>query len=274
MALQTGMDSSTQDHYLIGPGQAYLNFTDWNNKGTTLGATSGGNSFDLGIDWYESDIDGAMGPVKGGKRIAAIEPVLTINLLEHTANNWIRALAGGTSTTLDPTYNLEDVGEGDSSTQTFTLSDLGGSGNLFENTLKVYLDGALQTRGTGEDYTYDDSTQEITFSTAPGTDVTITATYTYDDTGSSDTFDKLTLSQITDSDFLDSIALVGEISDSSKTNDGVILVKNVLPGNFSVDLPGDSENESVLSVDFTGHFDPADGMDLDNAPVEIWYPQA
>jgi len=133
------------------------------------------------------------------------------------------------------------------------------------------LDGVLQTRGTGEDYTYDDSTQAITFSTAPGSAVTINAQYVWDSSGTTGDFNKITLSQITDSDF-NNLGLVFEYAKPTYDKDGVFLLDDALAGNFSMDLSGDNETESTVPITFTGHFDPANPMNLDNAPVSFWFP--
>lgn len=269
MANQNGITAETEERYVFGPGALYKNFQDWDNKGTLVGATSGGNSVDLGMEFHETDLDGAPGPVKGSKRISRIEPTLEVNLIEHTATNWLDAIAGSESAELTPTYNLEDVAEASAETGPFTLSDLGGSGVLFEDTLKVYLDGVLQTRGTTEDYTYDDSTQEITFnSTVSGT---VTATYVYDSSGATGDFQKITLGQITDSDFIN-LALVFEYAKPTYDRDGVFLLDNALADNFTMDLAGENEEETTIPITFTGHFDPSSPMTLENAPVEFWFP--
>lgn len=278
MSLQTGVTKDTADRFLIGPGKVYYGSGgfSYDSPGTLLGATQGGNEFDPGIEIYEREVDGQMGPLKGHKKIATIAPTLTINLVEHTTQNWLKALPGATSEQESPTETLDDVSEGDSTTVTFSLPTISSEDVLYESTLRVFLDGVEQTRGTTEDYTYDDTTQEITFNSAPGTDVTITAWYIYDSSGA-DTGDHdiVTFDQLVDSDYIDYIAMFAEISDPSKTSDGVFLLKNGLSdGSFGVSLPGESENETVITLTFEGHFDPSVGMDLENAPVEIWYPAA
>jgi len=273
MAKVDGVTADTQDRYVFGPGALYKNFTDFDNMGTLIGATRGGTSVDLGIDWHESDLDGSPGPTMGQKRIAGIEPTLDVELIEHTATNWLDAIAGSESATLTPSYTLDDVAEGDGAITSFSLPSLTGSGLIFDSTLKVYLDGVLQTRGATEDYTYDDSTQEITFTSAPGTDVTVTATYIYDSSGASGDFNKITLGQITDSDFIN-LGLVFEYAEPTYTKNGVFILKNALAENFSMDLPTDNEDEGTLPLTFTGHFDPSSDLTLDNAPVEFWFPNA
>lgn len=266
-----GITADTEDRYVVGPGALFKNFEDWDNKGTLVGATSGGNTVDLGIEFYETDLDGAYGPVKGSKKINRIEPTIEINLIEHTDVNWLDAIAGAESEELTPKYTLDDVGEGDGSEQTFSLPSISTEGVLFEDTLKVYLDGELQTRGAAEDYTYDDENQEITFNSAPDSDVTINAQYTYDSSGSDGDFSKITLGEITDSDFMN-LALIGELQNPDYDRDIVFFLKNALAENFSMDLSGEPEEESTLPITFTGHFDPSENMTVENAPVEIWFP--
>ncbi len=276
MSLQTGITADSADRFLIGPGAVYYGSGSfsYDSPGTLMGATQGGNTFDPGINMYEREVDGQMGPLKGHKAIATVEPTLEVNLVENTVQNWLKALPGGTSAQESPTYTLDDVAEGDGGTQTFSLPTISTEGVLYQDTLQVYLDGTEQTRGATEDYTYDDSTQEITFNSAPGADVTINAQYIYDSSGAdSGDHNIVTFSQLTDSDFMDYLAIFAEISDASKTHDAVFLLKNVLSdGSFSVDLPGESENETPITLTFEGHFDPSVGLDLADAPVEIWYP--
>lgn len=276
MSLQTGVTKDTADRFLIGPGKVYYGSGgfSYDSPGTLLGATQGGNEFDPGIELYEREVDGQMGPVKGHKKIATIAPTLTVNLVEHTTQNWLKALPGASSSDEAPSYTLDDVGEGDDSTATFSLPTLSGSGLLYEDSLQVYIDGTEQVRGATEDYTYDDSTQEITFNSAPATDATINAQYIYDSSGTTGVdHNVVTFDQLVDSDYVDYIAMFAEISNQSMTHDGIFLLKNGLSdGSFGVSLPGESENETVITLTFEGHFDPSVGLDLENAPVEIWYP--
>lgn len=268
MSLQHGVTTSTPDNYMLGPGKIY-EFTgsfDKSDPGTCLGATMGGNEFAVNIEYYETDLDGAMGLVKGNKRISRIEPTLTVNLLEHTAANWLRALPGGESTELTPTWTLDDLGEGDGSATDFTLTSADAEGEVDTDTLEVYKDGTLQTEGGSEDYTYDDTTQTITFNSPPALDTTINAIYTYDSSGASGDYKQITIGQITDSDYAN-IALEAEINNASYDKPFFFVLKNTLAnGDFNPSLSGESEEETVLTVDFTAHFDPASGLDIDTAP--------
>lgn len=269
---RNGITDTTDEKLLVGPGALYKNFVSWSDKGTLIGATKGGNSFDLGIEWHDAELDGQMGPTKGLKRIASIEPTLDVNLAEHDEANWLSALAGGESAQYTPSYEV-DSWVGDGSQTDFTLKAPSASGVVEIETIEVWVDGTKQTLGATEDYTYDDATWTVTFSTAPAVDANITITYVYDSSGATGDFYKLTIGQITDSDFND-IALIGEILNSSLSNDAVIYIKNALAGNFTIDFNSDAEEENVVPVTFTGHFDPSVGLDLSNAPVEIWYPNA
>ena len=67
----------------------------------------------------------------------------------------------------------EAVGTGDNSETEFTLDH----GKVVDGTQNVYLDGTLKTEGT--DYTFNNTTGVITFGTAPGTSVAVTADYLY-----------------------------------------------------------------------------------------------
>lgn len=273
MALQQGVTTDTPDNVILGPGKLYefSGSFDPASPGTLLGATMGGNEYSLNAEIYETDYDGRMGPVKGGKRISMIEPTLTTNLLEHTSANWLRALPGGESTELTPTWTLDDLGEGDGSATDFTLTSADAEGEVFLDTLEVYKDGTLQTEGGGEDYTYDDTTQTITFNSPPSDSVTINAIYTYDSSDTSGDYKKVTVGQITDSDYAN-VALKAEINNASYDKPFWFVLNNTLAsGDFNMALSGESEEETVLTVDFVAHFDPADGLDLDSTDIFTLY---
>jgi len=71
------------------------------------------------------------------------------------------------------------VGQGDTSTTTFTLAHT----DVDSSSLKVYLDGTLTTAYTFSDGTGAGGKDQIIFSSAPGEKVAITATYTRDTEG-------------------------------------------------------------------------------------------
>jgi|SRR5690625_989345 len=67
---------------------------------TLFGATDGGNSFNPGRTMRQIEADGLLGPTKGFQRRGEVAPVLTVNGLEITAGNVIKAIAGATGAAL------------------------------------------------------------------------------------------------------------------------------------------------------------------------------
>ena len=93
-----GVSASTPDRLIIDAGAVYLNWVDVTNPGTLLGATKGGNVFELARTIRDIRPDGASGPVKGFRRIEEVVASLTTNLLEITEDNLLKAIAGSSAT--------------------------------------------------------------------------------------------------------------------------------------------------------------------------------
>ncbi len=90
--MQTGITTQTLKRFLIDAGAVYLNYGETSER--ILGATRGGNQFVVEQDVKEIEMDGAKGPVKGGRRIIEVRARIVVNLLEFTADNLKLALAG------------------------------------------------------------------------------------------------------------------------------------------------------------------------------------
>jgi len=100
----------------------------------------------------------------------------------------------------------------------------------------------------------------------------ITVFYVYDNTASGDTYTIITPGQIAAADHFTNIALLCEVSDASQTYPVVFIIKNPLSEPDTIEIPGERINETLLKTTWTGFYDPADGLDLDQAPVELWIP--
>jgi len=180
-----GITTETVKRFLIDAGAVYLNYEEADER--LLGATRGGNQFVVEQDVREIEMDGAKGPVKGARRIIEVRAKIVANLLELTAENLQKILAGSTK----------------------------------------------------EDYP----------------------------SGEGKTHDKITRNtDISDSDYLVNVALVGQVSGSD--NNFIGIIKNAL-ATENMELSTEAREEGVLEVTFEGHFDPAD---LDTEPWEIRFP--
>lgn len=112
---------------------------------------------------------------------------------------------------------------------------------------------------------------EVIFATAPldndpGPLEYITASYTYA-TGAAATHDVITGGEIDDTDYIDNVALIGNIS--GKDEPVICIVKNALV-DAGLSLATAPRDESVPSIVFTGHFDPDNP---DDEPWEVRYPR-
>lgn len=81
-----GITSETVKRMLIDAGAVYVNYGESDER--LLGATQGGNVFTVEREIKQVEIDGAIGPVKGARRVISEKAILTVNLLEHSAENW------------------------------------------------------------------------------------------------------------------------------------------------------------------------------------------
>ena len=103
--MKTGITQKTTERFLIGPGAVYSGFTNPSTPGTLLGATIGGNVVNIAREFYVPSLDGALGPVKGSRRLISEIPSVTANLTEITKANLLLALAG-TSATVSGSHDL------------------------------------------------------------------------------------------------------------------------------------------------------------------------
>jgi hypothetical protein len=180
-----GVDSQTYRKFVIDAGEVRIGYTDESTRGTRLGATRGGSTFTIEQDVKDMAVDGAKGPVKGGRRIIKSNAKLECSFIEISQDLISLALPGSTT---------EEFG-------------------------------------------------------SPATHESI----------------KRAL-QIAATDYSSNIALIGEVSGSGVPV--VVIINNALAdGNFELGLV--DNDESVLKVQFTAHFDPSD---LETEPWEIRYP--
>ena len=77
---------------LVDAGAVYLNYGEDNER--LLGATQGGASFNVEQEVREIEVDGARGPIKGGRRVVEEHARITVNLMEMTPENLEIAIFG------------------------------------------------------------------------------------------------------------------------------------------------------------------------------------
>lgn len=88
-----GITKKTAENLIVDVGAVYLNY-GIADKERLWGATSGGASFEVEQEVKEVEADGARGKVMGLRRKVTENATLTINALEHSAENFHAALPG------------------------------------------------------------------------------------------------------------------------------------------------------------------------------------
>lgn len=119
-----GVSVDSPDRILIDAGAVYFGFLSADNPGTLLGATRGGNSFELTRTIRRMEADGAKGPVKGLRRIEEVVATIRANMLELTAGNLRRAIADSIFSSGTTTITSEATGDGDGSANEHNLGRL------------------------------------------------------------------------------------------------------------------------------------------------------
>jgi hypothetical protein len=251
------VSSDTDTRILIDAGAVYIGFLSVDNPGTLLGATKGGNLFELTRNIRVIEPDGAKGPIKGLRRLESVDAKITANLLEVTAENLRRALGVDGYSSGTTLVENEAVGDGDGVTTEFALDH----GSVLENSETITLEGVAQTRGT--DYTMDYDTGVIQFVAAPGSgsSYSIVATYTYVSASA-----VMTGEEVTDECYSDSVAIVGTIQ--GQTDPIIIKITNALC-DAGLSIATAPKDEAVIKVVFTGHYL---STALDTEPFSITYP--
>jgi len=145
--IKSGLSAKTPERIFVDAGAVYLDYGLSTQR--LLGATRGGNEFNLNREIRDIEVDGVRGSVKGLRRRTVCRPQITCNLIELSLDNLIKAIAGAdqVGSTKQLVIDSEYVGEGDGSQVIFDLDH----SNVVEDTEKVYIDGVLQSRSAKYD---------------------------------------------------------------------------------------------------------------------------
>lgn len=110
--MMSGTNKNSAENLIIGPGivthgfnLAVFNPDDRTTWGTFLGATKGGNTANLDMEWFDTQPDGALGKVKGMRWLTKAESKLTTNLLEGSKENLLMKLNVFKSTSHSDRYD-------------------------------------------------------------------------------------------------------------------------------------------------------------------------
>ena len=237
MTLRDGITTSTPDRILLGPGIIYKDYL--NGTGTAIGAVLGGGTWTLNRTKRYVDPDGAKGKIKNLGFIESVEAMLEVNILEATKVNLVNMIAAANTGAWS---NAEAVGTADGSTTTFALDTT--ADNVID---RAYEDGVENTN-----VTFNGSVLE--FTTAPTSDVVVTADYTYTGTPNDGDFWRLTGdATIADGDYFTNMAIIFEWTGDA-TDGAILVIDNVLSvGGFALAIPTDQE-EVVFPITWEAHF--------------------
>jgi hypothetical protein len=99
MARRHGITTDTYKRFIIDSGEVRINYVSTASPGTLLGATRGGSTYTIETEYREMPVDGAKGPVKGGRRITRVVAKLVANFVEMSTDLFERNLPGSSHTT-------------------------------------------------------------------------------------------------------------------------------------------------------------------------------
>jgi len=147
MTIKSGLSADTPDRIFVDAGAVYLNYGLPSER--LLGATRGGNEFNLNKEIRDIEVDGVRGSVKGLRRRTVCRPQITCNLIELSLDNLIKAIAGANSAEAKKTavVDAEYLGVGSAVINEFTVAKAVANPNVVAGSEKVYIDGVLKTRG-------------------------------------------------------------------------------------------------------------------------------
>lgn len=119
-----GVSSASVQNFVIDAGAVYVNLGEPEER--LLGATRGGNSFEIEHDIKLVEIDGVRGASMGARRVVESNARIVANLLEITTENLLLAIAGADATDYtDPSIEPAPVGAShDMIRRTRNISDL------------------------------------------------------------------------------------------------------------------------------------------------------
>jgi len=144
MTIKSGLNEYTPDRIFIDAGAVYLNYELANE--TLLGATRGGNEFNLNREIRDIEVDGVRGSVRGLRRRIVCRPQITCNLIELSLDNLLKAIAGANAAETPATIavDAEFLGVGTAAINNYPVNHF----PVVAKSEKVYIDGVLKERGT------------------------------------------------------------------------------------------------------------------------------
>lgn len=153
-----GITTETVHRFFLDAGAVYLNYGEVTER--LLGATRGGNSYIVEQDVRIMEMDGAKGPVKGGRRIVGARARIVANLVELTAENLKIALVAAESAaypsefakTHDAITRNRDIVDADYLANVTIVGKISGADEFLVGIIKnVIAGGNLEIKTTDKD---------------------------------------------------------------------------------------------------------------------------
>jgi hypothetical protein len=94
MSRYHGITDGTYERFVIDAGEVRINYVDETDRGTLVGATRGGSTFTVETEVKDMAVDGAKGPVKGGRRITKVNAKIVANFIEYSTDLFELAMPG------------------------------------------------------------------------------------------------------------------------------------------------------------------------------------
>lgn len=150
MARKHGVTANTFKRFIIDAGEVRSGFMSVASPGTLLGATRGGSTFTVETEYKEMAVDGAKGPVKGGRRITKVTARLTANFVEMNTNLLKLSMPGSTHGTtgahdlISRSLQLTDAAYLNNVVLIGDISDSGASGPVILKVDNAIVDGNFE----------------------------------------------------------------------------------------------------------------------------------
>ena len=120
MTRRHGVDEFTYRKFVVDSGAVYLDYGEVGQA--LLGATRGGNTFTIETEYRDMPVDGAKGPVKGGRRITRVDCTIVANFVELSADILARILPGSATADIEEGDPGEEVKIQDSITRALAIA--------------------------------------------------------------------------------------------------------------------------------------------------------
>jgi hypothetical protein len=235
------------ENIVIDTGVLYVDYGEVGER--ILAPVRGENQFLVERTIRDIEFAGRRGKTKGLRRITEENAKLVVNLMDLSMENLALALSGATYGNTDKYIRLtEYLGEGaNDGDDVFTLSQTPINPSQTAS-FEFWVDGTKVSWTYGVEYTISGTTLTVVEGTLSLGEALV-ASYKYDSDSDTAT---LVPGDITDSDYLTNIALVGvDLEGKSK----IILLYNAMADN-NLDWKMVDKDESVITVEFAGHWDP------------------